>query len=325
MAVASQQDRQHGRTIAVRAASDRRYALCWVHKTNTPLLRGWVKFPTGGRRDGCEIAARQPTTRRRAASGDGGSPGREPTVRVRMGEGRRAAAVEHALRAPARPAHYPVRSRHARRHGTTGATSSSTTSRAASPSRQATARPCSTTSASTCRRRGRRHRRAQRLGQEHAAAAHRRPAAAGRRHDPIDGTPVTRRRPARRARLPGAAPAALATTLDNVAFPLELAGVADGAARRERATALLELVGVAEFARRVPAPAVGRHAPARGDRARARARPGGAAARRAVQRARCADARALRRRAARALAAHRLDRSCSSRTASPRRSSSPTA
>ena len=41
---------------------------------------------------------------------------------------------------------------------------------------------------------------------------------------------------------------------------------------RERARAtLLDLVGVAGFARRVPAPAVGRHAPARGDRAGARA------------------------------------------------------
>ena len=45
------------------------------------------------------------------------------------------------------------------------------------------------------------------------------------------------------------------------------------AERRERARQLLELVGVTGFARRLPAPVVGRHAPARGHRARARSGP----------------------------------------------------
>src|SRR3954451_5778865 len=50
-----------------------------------PLFRGWVKVPTGGRAATQKVGV-QPTTRRRA-SDDGGFPRREPTVTVRMGEG----------------------------------------------------------------------------------------------------------------------------------------------------------------------------------------------------------------------------------------------
>ena len=93
----------------------------------------------------------------------------------------------------------------------------------------------------------------------------------------------------------------------NITYPLELAGwpperrsrAARGAAgpRRPR-----------PGGRCVPAErAVGRHAPAGRARPSPRARAGGAASRRAVQRAGCADARAVRPRAAAALGAGRDD------------------
>ena len=144
MAVASQQERQHGTDDSVaghppqsaRPPAARNLACVILRRnTNTPFLRGWVKFPTGGRRTAARAERRQPTTRRRVEAMRGGSPGREPTVRVRMGEGRRV-QPQHASRPLAVPP-LPRRSRHKRRHS--WRTSGSTPSGAASTThRQAT-------------------------------------------------------------------------------------------------------------------------------------------------------------------------------------------
>ena len=131
--------------------------------------------------------------------------------------------------------------------------------------------------------------------------------------------------PAGRARVPGAAAARLALGARTTwRFPLELAG-----RPRDRAGAPARPSCSASSARPEVAAAqaqdaVGRHAPAGGDRARARARARGPAARRAVQRARRPDPRAAQRGAAGAVGPARDARSCSSPTASPRRCSSPT-
>ena len=86
----------------------------------------------------------------------------------------------------------------------------------------------------------------------------------------------------------------------------------------------LELVGLADRARRLPARALGRRAPA--DRARARAgrRPVGRAARRAVRVARRRAARLAAPARSRRSCARRARARCSSRTTRPRRSRSPT-
>ena len=111
--------------------------------------------------------------------------------------------------------------------------------------------------------------------------------------------------------------------LANVAYPLELAG-APRADREARAHELLRLVGLGRFRRRPAEPAVGWHASAGRARPCARPRAVGPPPRRAVQRPRRADPRAVRHRAPRACGRRPRRPSSWSRTASPRRSSSPT-
>ena len=111
---------------------------------------------------------------------------------------------------------------------------------------------------------------------------------------------------------------------DNITYPLELAGwparpTARAARRTRSSSSALE---PARLGNR-PSELSGGHAPAGRPRPRARPRARRAPARRAVQRARRAEPRALRPRAARALGACADRRSCSSPTASPRRSSWP--
>ena len=68
-------------------------------------------------------------------------------------------------------------------------------------------------------------------------------------------------------------------------------GHARGRARRSGSRGMIELMGLQGYETRIPAPALRRHAAARRDRARLRARSGRAADGRAVRRARRADAR----------------------------------
>ena len=102
------------------------------------------------------------------------------------------------------------------------------------------------------------------------------------------------------------------------------AGRARGGAARERRARFIELTGLARLRGQVPAPALGRHAPARRHRARARGRAGGAADGRAVLGARRADAPAHAGGAARASGSGRARPSSTSRTTSRRRCSWPT-
>ena len=87
------------------------------------------------------------------------------------------------------------------------------------------------------------------------------------------------------------------TTLENVAFPLEAAGMAK-AERLKRARALVQLVGLDGFENRYPAGAVGRHAPAHRARPHPRLPAQDPADGRALRLARRADAAAARRQAA---------------------------
>ena len=80
------------------------------------------------------------------------------------------------------------------------------------------------------------------------------------------------------------------TVADNVAFGLTVRK-RPKAEIKARVAELLELVGLAHLAGRLPAPALRRPAPAHGARPRARGRAAGAAARRAVRRARRPRAR----------------------------------
>ena len=81
------------------------------------------------------------------------------------------------------------------------------------------------------------------------------------------------------------------TTIENVVLPIEIRdGKAAARAKHEEARALLELVGLTGFDDVYPERAVRRHGAARRDLPDADHRAGRAAARRAVQRARRADA-----------------------------------
>ena len=75
------------------------------------------------------------------------------------------------------------------------------------------------------------------------------------------------------------------TAVENVELPLLLTHLSK-AERRERALTALEVVGLADRARPLPAPALGRPGAARRDRARDRHRPEGARRRRADRRPR---------------------------------------
>ena len=96
---------------------------------------------------------------------------------------------------------------------------------------------------------------------------------------------------------------------------------AAGASRTRSPRYWIDKVGLAGFEHHYPEDAVGRHAAAHGDRARARQRSQDPAARRAVRRARQPDARADAGAAARASGRPSARPCCSSRTTSRRRSS----
>ena len=119
--------------------------------------------------------------------------------------------------------------------------------------------------------------------------------------EPIDG-PDPRDRPG----LPGAAPAAVAIGRRQRRLPARARRLA-ARRRAERLGELLGLVGLSGVGRRPAGPAVRRDAPAGGDRPGPRPRARGAPARRAVQRARRPDPRALQPGAARAVGADRDD------------------
>ena len=111
------------------------------------------------------------------------------------------------------------------------------------------------------------------------------------------------------------------TVIDNVAFPLEIAGMPN--ARALRARAAFHRAGRARWLRApLSVGAVGRHAPARRDRAHARRRAEDPADGRAVRGARRADAAAARRQGAADPAAAASRPRCSSRTTSPRQCNS---
>ena len=115
------------------------------------------------------------------------------------------------------------------------------------------------------------------------------------------------------------------TVLDNIV----LGAVAERRRRRARARGgarrCSSATGWASFVNHYPARALRRHAPARRADAHARLAPRRDAARRALRRARLADAAAHAAMAARGLGRAERRRSSSSRTTSTRRSSSPTA
>ena len=145
--------------------------------------------------------------------------------------------------------------------------------------------------------RGRRAHRPQRLRQEHAAArprrAHRARTAA---RSPSTASTVDRPGPERSgscSRSRGCSRGGRRPT--TCAFPLELAGWPRDRAGRPRDRAARAWSAATEVAGAKPVDAVGRHAPAGVDRAGPRARARGAAARRAVQRARRPDPRAAQR------------------------------
>ena len=116
----------------------------------------------------------------------------------------------------------------------------------------------------------------------------------------LDGAPVTRPGRAGRARVPGAAPARVARPRPTTSPSRSSSPAGRATEQAARASELLGLVGLREFAaahgRRTLS---GRHAPAGRDRPGARPRAERPPARRAVQRARRADPRALQRGAAR--------------------------
>ena len=120
----------------------------------------------------------------------------------------------------------------------------------------------------------------------------------------IDGRPV--HGPDERVGLVFQEPRLLAwrSAAGNVAFPLELAGWPRSRQRSTRGRPARSRRRARGRERQAVDP-VGRHAPAGRDRAGARARAPGPAARRAVQRPRRPDPRAVQRGAARPLAAHR--------------------
>ena len=290
MAVARQQDRQH---------ADESWRILG-HKTNTPLFRGWVKFPTGGRRRSTSRPpAHDPAPL--ASRGDGGSPGREPTVTVRMGETGRRAIVRARLPNPAVEA-FPEAGFRSGRHQTRERYQGVR-------DRGPADCPCSRTSASTCRSRsvvaivgpnGSGKSTLLRL-----IAGLLAPDAGADHHRRI--TPVRRRRPARRAGLPGAAAAALARECSTTSRSRS-SSPASARAERRRARAGAPRAGRPRARSPTHTRSSCRAACASARRSRARSpRPVGAAARRAVQRPGRADARALRRRAARPVAAHRHD------------------
>ena len=173
---------------------------------------------------------------------------------------------------------------------------------------------------------GRGHRGSLGLRQEHPAAADRRaccrPTRAPSR---VGDRVVSRPRPARRARVPGAAAAALADAPSTTSpIPLELAG---RPRRRARGTCpRADGAAWASPGSRRPCPAQLSGGMAQRVGARPGAHPGaaGAAARRAVRRPRRADARPARRRAAGDSGSGWARPSSSSPTASRRRSSWPT-
>ena len=175
--------------------------------------------------------------------------------------------------------------------------------------------------------RGRRPHRPQRLRQEHAPARprpglHR---ARPRARSPIDGEPVDRPGPERSgscSRSRGCSRGG--RRADNVRVPARARRLAAAPSRPPARPSCSASSARREVAGAQAVDAVGRHAPAGGDRARARARARGPAARRAVQRPRRPDPRAAQRGAARRCGPGSGRRSCSSPTASPRRCSSPT-
>ena len=155
-------------------------------------------------------------------------------------------------------------------------------------------------------------------------AHHRRPRRPHRGTVRVHGEAAVRRPPGPppRHRLPGPRPAALADGhATTSASPCRPPGSRAGG---RPSTTSLE-AGRAQRVREGPAPpAVGRHAPARGHRPGAGHRPAGAAARRAVRRARRDDAAADEHRAAADLDGARRPPRCSSPTRSTRPCSSPT-
>ena len=110
------------------------------------------------------------------------------------------------------------------------------------------------------------------------------------------------------------------TVLDNICFGLRERGV-PRAEQLEIADGFIAKVGLRGFEHHYPEAALGRHAAAHRDRARAGQRPAHAADGRALRRARPPDARADAGAAARHLGGREARRCCSSRTTSTRRSS----
>ena len=157
-------------------------------------------------------------------------------------------------------------------------------------------------------RRDRRAHRPERLRQVHAPARHRRPARTGQRRGP-----ARRRRrssgPDPRIGLVFQEPRLLPwrSAADNIAYPLELAGWSPER-RAARVATLIELVGLdPAVADSRPSELSGGTAPAGRARPRAGARARRPPPRRAVQRARCAQPRTLRPRAAAPLGPGRDD------------------
>ncbi len=131
---------------------------------------------------------------------------------------------------------------------------------------------------------------------------------------PTSGTVVVNGKPARQARIDRDYGIVFQdpvlydwrTVAKNVALPLEMARW-PRQKRAERVKEMLELVELERLREPPAVAAVGRHAAARLDRARALVRPGAAADGRAVRRARRDDARAAQHGAAADLGGERLD------------------
>ena len=168
------------------------------------------------------------------------------------------------------------------------------------------------------------HPRAERMRQEHAAALHRRAGDAQRRHDRVGGRAVDGPPEA-------SASCSSATRCSNGARSsttscCRSSSGASGAQRRAARDSNCSICSACEgFEQRLSARASGGMRQRVGDLPRPGRRSAAAADGRAVRRPRCADARPAQRGAAGNLARRRARPSCSSRTASPRRSSSATA
>ena len=244
VAVAGQKDREHDSTIAAATGYPD------VSQAHTPLLRGWVKFPTGGRPDGAHRTAQ--ASPRPGAANRGEVDALAGSRRSQSGwEKRGRAPRRYALTRPLRPirpgrdangghpdtADHQICAKSRVASSSTAGAGDRARRRVSSTSPTTASRPCSGPNGS---------------GKSTLLRLIAGLLTPGRRHD--------RDRRASRSPTPTSVSVSCsrnrascrgARTIDNVAFPLELAGVGR-VERRERARALLDLVGLTAFERAYP-------------------------------------------------------------------------